>query len=201
MALTRKMLKAMSIEDEKIDQIIEAHTETVDALKSQRDEYMEKAKGVTDMQRKLEELESVANDDFRTKYEKEHADFEAFKEQTKREKADGEKRSLYRQLLIDSGVDAKRVDAVLKVTDLDSIKVKDGQILDAEQVSEKVKADWPEFIRSQSTQGVQVATPPANTGGDGMTREKIMAIKDRTERRAAIASHMDLFGATPMTKE
>ena len=38
MALTRKMLKAMGIEDEKIDQIIEAHTETTDALKQQRDE-------------------------------------------------------------------------------------------------------------------------------------------------------------------
>ena len=34
MALTRKMLKAMGIEDDKIDQIIEAHTETVDGLKS-----------------------------------------------------------------------------------------------------------------------------------------------------------------------
>ena len=39
MALTRKMLKAMGIEDEKIDQIIEAHSETVDALKEQRDQY------------------------------------------------------------------------------------------------------------------------------------------------------------------
>ena len=39
MSLTRKMLKAMGIEDEKIDQIIEAHTETVDALKEQRDGY------------------------------------------------------------------------------------------------------------------------------------------------------------------
>ena len=37
MALTRKMLKAMGIEEEKIDQIIEAHTETVDALKADRD--------------------------------------------------------------------------------------------------------------------------------------------------------------------
>ena len=39
MSLTRKMLKAMGIEDEKIDQIIEAYTETVDALKEQRDQY------------------------------------------------------------------------------------------------------------------------------------------------------------------
>jgi hypothetical protein len=33
MALTRKMLKAMGIEEEKIEQIIEAHAETVDGLK------------------------------------------------------------------------------------------------------------------------------------------------------------------------
>ena len=33
MALTRKMLKAIGIGDEIIDQIIEAHTETVDALR------------------------------------------------------------------------------------------------------------------------------------------------------------------------
>ena len=33
MALTRKMLRAMGIEDDKADQIIEAHAETVDALR------------------------------------------------------------------------------------------------------------------------------------------------------------------------
>ena len=43
MSLTRKMLKAMGIEEEKIDQIIEAHSETVDALKKDRDTYKENA--------------------------------------------------------------------------------------------------------------------------------------------------------------
>ena len=43
MSLTRKMLKAMNIEEEKIDQIIEAHTETVDGFKDKVNEYKEKA--------------------------------------------------------------------------------------------------------------------------------------------------------------
>ena len=34
MALTRRALKAMGIEDEKIDEIITMHTETVDGLKA-----------------------------------------------------------------------------------------------------------------------------------------------------------------------
>lgn len=37
MALTRKMLKAMGIEDEKIDQIIDEHAESVNALKAKLD--------------------------------------------------------------------------------------------------------------------------------------------------------------------
>lgn len=35
MALTRRMLRTMSIEDENADEIIEAHAGTVDALKQQ----------------------------------------------------------------------------------------------------------------------------------------------------------------------
>ena len=35
MALTRKFLQAMSIDEEKIDEIISAHSETVTALKEQ----------------------------------------------------------------------------------------------------------------------------------------------------------------------
>ena len=38
MALTRKFLSALGIEEDKVDEIIKAHTETVDALKEQRDE-------------------------------------------------------------------------------------------------------------------------------------------------------------------
>ena len=43
MALTRKLLRSMGSEDEKIDQIIDAHTETVNALKDERDELRDAA--------------------------------------------------------------------------------------------------------------------------------------------------------------
>lgn len=50
MALTRKFLKAMGIEDEKIDQIIDAHTETVDGLK-------EKLRAAEDDSKTLKEVQ------------------------------------------------------------------------------------------------------------------------------------------------
>ena len=46
MGLSRKMLEAMGIENDKIESIIEAHSETVPALKAERDPYKEVAKSV-----------------------------------------------------------------------------------------------------------------------------------------------------------
>ncbi|MBO5955889.1 MAG: hypothetical protein J6Q10_03725, partial [Clostridia bacterium] len=73
MALTRKMLKAMGIEEEKIDQIIEAHTETVDALKEKADANAEAAKKFDDVQKELDkakkDLENAEKDGFKKKYE------------------------------------------------------------------------------------------------------------------------------------
>ena len=54
MALTRKMLKAMGIEEEKIEQIIEAHAETVDTLKEQRDTLKADSDKLAEVQKELD---------------------------------------------------------------------------------------------------------------------------------------------------
>ena len=58
MALTRKMLKAMGIEDEKIDQIIEEHVESVDGLKAERDRYKAAAKDAEALSAELDALKA-----------------------------------------------------------------------------------------------------------------------------------------------
>lgn len=68
MSLTRKMLKAMGIEEEKIEQIIEAHTETVDALKA----YKEDADKLKNVQRELDDLKAAGDGGYKEKYETEH---------------------------------------------------------------------------------------------------------------------------------
>ena len=59
MALTRKMLKAMGLEDEKIDQIIEAHTETVDGLKESLEKAQAAAKALPGVQKELVEAKGT----------------------------------------------------------------------------------------------------------------------------------------------
>ena len=53
MALTRKMLKAMGIEEEKIDEIIDAHTETVNALKDQAKQDKDAAARLESVQKEI----------------------------------------------------------------------------------------------------------------------------------------------------
>ena len=59
MGLTRKFLKGMGISDEQIDAIIDAHTETVDALKAQRDELKANADEYAETKKKLEAAEKT----------------------------------------------------------------------------------------------------------------------------------------------
>lgn len=196
MALTRKMLKAMGIEEEKIDQIIEAHTETVDALKEQRDNYKKDADKLPGVQKELDDLREAEGDDgYKDKYEKEHAAFEKYKTEQAEKETDANKRSAYKALLKDAGVSEKRIDTILKVLDLSEIELDDkGKIKNSDKVTEKIKSEWADFIVTDGKRGAETTTPPSNTGGKTMTKEEIMAIKDGTERRKAIAENPQLFG-------
>lgn len=168
MALTRKMLRAMGIEDEKADEIIEAHAETVDALKQQIADAGKGGEDAARLQKKVEQLEAELAeakeggdpDGLQARYDKEHEAFEAYKAEVAAKDADRTKRSLYRKLLADAGVDPKRVDAVLRVSDLSKVEVKDGAIQGADELEKGIKSDWADFIPTMSTEGADPATPP-----------------------------------------
>lgn len=166
MALTRKMLRAMGIEDEKIDQIIEAHGETVDALKAERDALAAKADQLDQVTAELDKLKARPDDGFKEKYEAEHAEFEAFKAEVDSKNAMAEKRQLYRQLLQDAGIDPKRQEAVLRVADLDSLEVENGEVKDREDVVKQVADDWADFVVQSTTKPAPVPNPPTNPGGN-----------------------------------
>lgn len=158
MALTRKMLKAMGIEEDKIDEIIGAHTEVVDGLKKERNQYKADAEMLPTVQKELGDLKA--------KYEGEHKAFEDYKNQVEAERAAAEKSGLYRQFLLDIGVAEKHVDAVLRVTDMDKITVKDGKLENKDELTKSVKSEWGSFITSTRTDGADVDNPPDGEGGE-----------------------------------
>lgn len=202
MALTRKFLKALEIEGDKADQIIEAHTETVDGLKSSLEAAQSNAGKAADLQKQLEaalaDLEAAKKDSYKVKYEAIKGDFEDFKAEQAKKDARMAKETAYRALLKEVGVSEKRIDKVVDVAiivgDIDGLELDGkGAIKGADKLSESIKAEWADFIPTTHTEGAATATPPANTGGGKMTREEIFKISDPAKCQEAIAANMDLF--------
>lgn len=169
MALTRKMLKAMGIEEEKIEQIIEAHTETVEALKEQAEEYKDSASKIEQLQSELDEangkLEQATKDSWKVKYDAIKEEFEDFKADIKSKEVKQAKATAYKKLLTEAGIPDKRIDAILRVTDIDSLDFAKGAFKDEDGIKESIKEEWSDFIVTKKTEGVDTPDPPENTGG------------------------------------
>lgn len=180
MSLTRKMLKAMGIEDEKIDQIIEAHSETVDGLKEERDNLKEKLSSYKDIESELEdakkEIEQSNKDAYKVKYEAIKEEFEDYKKDIASKETKAGKKSVYEQLLKDSGVSEKRIASIIKVSDsvIDGIEIdENGKAKDADKIKETIKSEWSDFISKTESKGADTVIPPVNNGGKILSKEQI----------------------------
>ncbi len=198
MALTRKYLQAMGLEEDKIDSIISAHTEVTDALKKERDSYKEKADKLPEVEKELETLRSEAGDNgknaWKVKYEAMKEDFDNFKAEIDAKQTADKKIKALKELLKEIGVADKRIDTVAKVTDIDGLKLdNEGKIVDCDTLKSNLKTEWSDFITTEGTKGAQVSNPPSNSGSQ-KSKEEILKIKDATERQKAIAENHELFG-------
>ena len=201
MALTRKFLSALGIEPDKVDEIITAHTDTVDALKEQRDQFKADAEKLQTVQKELDDIKKASEgqdgtNPFEVKYNELVKEYEQYKLDVEAKQVKANKENAYRKLLVDAGVSEKRIDSILKVTDLDSYTLdENGKFTDEKNVADSIKTEWADFIVKTQTQGVNTATPPNNNGQKStMTKADILAIKDGVERRKAIAENPTLFG-------
>lgn len=207
MSLTRKMLSAMGIEDEKIEQIITAHTETVNGLKDKIEEYEDAAKKLPKVQKELDELkESVADkegednplqkdlDKLQKKYDELKKEHDTYKADVEGKEARKAKEEAYKAILKDAGIPEKHYAKILKYSDVDGVELlEDGKIKTAADILKSVKEEWGDHIETQSQQGTSTSTPPANEGGatGGVSRAKQLAQKYAAERYGAVAGKED----------
>lgn len=188
MALRREFLKALGIEDEKADEIIKAHTETVEALKAQRDEYKTTAEQykadagkLSGVQSELDSLKKLAAENdgknpFELKYNAVKEEFEAFKAEITAKETKTAKEKAYGELLKAAGVPEKRLASIIKVTNLDEIELeRDGKIKNADKHAESVKSEWADFISTNSQQGAEPATPPVGDSGSPTSDIEMLA--------------------------
>ena len=175
MALTKKMLQAMGLEDAKIEQIIEAHRDTINGLTDERDNLkaeldkqkadVEKLKSVekelVKAQAKAEELEEAQK-----KYKDLKAEFEDFKADVNAKTVLADKQKAYRELLKEAGGSDKRFDSIIKLTDFEKFELDaDGKPKDKKTYLDNIKEEWADFIVKVEKKGADVNTPPDNNGG------------------------------------
>lgn len=171
MALTRKFLKAMGIEDEKIDQIIEAHTETVSGLKESLDRAEAAVKDLPGVQKELDaakaELEAVKKDGWKDKHDALKKEFEDYKAGVTAKETKSAKEAAARAYYESKGITGKSLDIAMRGSgaEIEALELSDGKIKDAAALEALINGDFSGLVSTTTTKGADTPTPPANNGG------------------------------------
>lgn len=191
MALTRKALKAMGIEDEKIEQIIEAHTETVSALKDEIDElkgYKEQAEKVPSLETELKQLKEAENP-FESKYTKLKDEYDNYKHSVEEKELKAAKEKAVTAYFENKNIKGSNLKIALRGAkdEISAIEItEDGAIKDTKALDKLVSEDFAGLVGVIKEEGANTPNPPQNTGG-----------KDTGSSRAAKLAaqyHQNLYG-------
>lgn len=193
MALTRKSLKAMGLSDEQVDSIVELHTETLEGLKADLEKYKGDAEKLPGVQRELDDLKAKGDDGWKEKHDNVKKDFDNYKAEIAAKESKAAKETAVRAYFESKNIEGANLNIAMRsssaeigAVELDGDKIKDTTALDA-----LITGDLSGLV---SKPGVRVDTGgKLGGGGKAMTKDEIMAITDRAERRRAIAENQNLF--------
>lgn len=200
MSLTRSMLKSLALTDEQQNAIIEAHTETVNALKAERDKYKADSEKLPEVQKQLEkanaDLKAADSDGYKAKYEAEKAAHDKLKTETAEEKTRTAKESALREALKAAGYAESGIKKILKYGGLTaSVELDEsGKIKNAETLMKSAEDEWSEYKGKQEPAAESAANPPESNPKKEISAQATEAAKIFAELHAA------QYGAEP-TKE
>ena len=174
----------MGLGDDVVESIIEAHVESIDGVKTERDRYKADAEKLATVQKELDDLKTAGDGGYKEKYEKEHQAFEDYKTAQTAKETKQAKEKAYAEFLKSVGVSEKRIPSIIKVTDLNAVELEGDKVKDAEKLTESVKTEWADFIETSNTNGANTNTPPANNPNNGddpskMTMEQYIAYRNK----------------------
>jgi hypothetical protein len=175
------------------NRLVALHLSVVDPLKDDLTKYKADAEKLPSVQKQLDDLKAAGDGGYKEKYEKEHSAFEAFKTDITEKESKAAKEKAVRAYFESKNITGANLDLAMRgcgeemaALELDGEKIKDTKSLDA-----LVDGTYKGLVSKQT---VRVDTGARfNGGGKPMTKDEIMQITDRAERRAAIAANMDLF--------
>ncbi|MGN0747507.1 MAG: phage scaffolding protein [Aristaeellaceae bacterium] len=177
MALTRSLLRELNLEDSVIEQIIQAHSETVTVLKAGIDAARTDASTLAEVTAERDMLlEQVALlSAQQADAQQLQAEYEAWKAREQQSVTDAEKQQLIRQALLDAGANEKAVTLLAREIDPDSLVITGGVLQNAEEVIAPVREKYAAFFAQPVRLPASVIQPPASLHG-ALTRQDVAAM-------------------------
>lgn len=194
MAMTRKFLKAMGIEEEKIEQIIDAHTETVNALKEERDNFKADAEKLPSVQKELDDLKAKGDDGWKEKHDKVKKEYDDYKNEVTAKESKAIKEKAVRAFYEEKGITGKNLEIAMRGSraEIDGIEMDGDKIKDTASLTALVEGDFSALVSTTIKKGAKTATPPGGKTEPSApkSKEEILKIKDPVERQKAWAEKL-----------
>ena len=203
MAITVKYLEDLGVEKEVAEKIFAERSKEIEADKAKREkletELKEKKESLDNLSKEFEDLKSsnASAEEYKTKYEALVADNEAKAKQAEADRILAEKTENISKRFEAVVGEKKFSHNAIKADYLkkfgEAIELEDNKSLSDEQIFHNLIKDDATAFTGVTAVKLQGGTPQGN-GTKYTSKADIMAIKDRTERRNAIAQNLELFG-------
>ena len=151
MSVSRTDLKLIGLNDDQIESVIAAHSETVSALKQKYSELEAKYNSAKESADQLpgvqKELDELKKSDFKSKYEAEQSAHNALKESVSREKARTAKEKAVRAYYEGKNIKGNNLTIAMRGTDLDRLQLDDsGNLADTAALDVLVDGDFKPLV-------------------------------------------------------
>lgn len=203
MAFKRKDIEALGIDPDKVQILVEWHTETVKALQAQISDLEDKSGKTAEVQAELdkvkaelktanEKIEAAEKDDYKGKYESEKAAHDKLKTEIATKETTAKKADVFKAYLKEQGYSENAINKIAKYGGyVDSMELDDkGAIKDLEALATSIKAEWAEYTPKS---GVERHEPPKAHSAQPEEKNEVTEMM----QRVAAKYNEERFGITP----
>ena len=181
--------------DEIENNLVALHLGVVDPLKDDVAKYKAEAEKLPGVQKELDDLKAKSGDSWKSKYEKEHSDFEAYKKGITEKESKAAKEKAVKAYFEGKNITGANLDIAMRGAsaeiagvELDGDKIKDTAALDA-----LVGGTYAGLVVTKSVQGAQTPNPPAHNGAKSKEQSRAAELYQK--------HYQALYGAQKGTSE
>ena len=165
----------MGIDEEKVDEIIAMHTETVEGLKADIAKYKEDAEKLPTVQKELDALKAAGDGGLQERFDALKREYDEFKGQVTAKETKAAKEKAVRAYYESKGITGKSLDIAIRGSgaEIDALELEDGKIKDVKALDELISGTFAGLVSTTETRGANTSNPPANNSGVSMTKADI----------------------------